>query len=285
MISKHFRKIIISGAIIFIALLQFSCKPGYELGTTLAKPISDNKLYHRLVDNSLDYNTLYVKRFSANYSIDGLKKSFKGSMKIQKDSIIWIQMSAPIVGEVARVLITPDSVKFINRLKKEYFVGDFEYLNEALKIDLDFETIQSVLTNSVFEYCKEDNRSFIRNFKGKVVDNKYVFISSRASKINRKIKKDKTKKLNHINYQRFEIDPSIYRITDVFVRQFDEPRSLLIKYSDFKDFDEQKFPQQLQFDVRDAKHLLSCKIKFNKIIYDQKLKYSFRISSKFKKID
>ncbi len=45
---------------------------------------------------------------------------------MEKDKAIFLSV-APFLGiEVARVLITPDTVKFINRLQSRFFVGDIE---------------------------------------------------------------------------------------------------------------------------------------------------------------
>jgi len=279
-------KFIFRALVVTLALFQSSCKTIHELGSISARPVSDNKLYHSLIDSSLHYNTFYVKRFSAYYNIDGIKKSFKGSIKIQKDSIIWISITAPVGGiEVARLLITPDSVKMINRLKKNYLEDDFDFFIQKINVDLNFKALESILTNAIFKSVNEEkDKAFIRSFNGKILDNKYVFVSEKARKIGRKLKKDKYRKLQKYNYQRFDIDPALMRITDIEVRDFEDSRNIKIKYRDFMNFENSKFPQHLNFEVKDAKHLLSCGIKFNKIILDEKLRFSFKISNKYKRI-
>lgn len=268
-----------------IALFQFSCKSFYEIGVEKAKPISDNKLYSGLIDSSLNYQSLYVKRFTANFSVDGISKNFNGSIKIEKDSIIWIDITAIVGIPVARLLITPDSVKVIDRLKKTYFIDDFDFFSEKLNMDLDFYSFQSILTNSIFKIDNEEKeKAFIRSFNGKIIDNKYVFISEKAKKIDRKLKKDKLKKLDRFNYQRIDIDPSLMRITDILVKEFDASRDISIKYRDFTVFENRKFPQRLGFEVKDPKHSISCNIKFNKLTFAEDLRFSFTIPEKYERI-
>ena len=144
-----------------------SCKTTYRLGQSKARAISDNRLYKAVIDSSLHYNSLYIKRFSANYKVNGKGKSFKGSIKILRDSVIWVQINAPIGGlEVLRIYITPDTVKILNRLKKTYSVTDLSYLSEKLKFNLDFNTLQSILTNHLFDFknYNEKRKPFIRSF-------------------------------------------------------------------------------------------------------------------------
>ena len=285
--NKSISKFIIGALVVIMALFQFSCKTTHELGVLKAKPISDAKLYRGLIDSSLHYNTFYVKRFSANFAVDSVKKNFKGSLKIQKDSIIWISITAPVGGlEVARVMISKDSVKMIDRMKKTYFFDDFDFFREKLNVDLSFEALQNILTNSVFKAVNEEKeKAFIRGFNGRIIDNMYVFTSIKSRKVDRKLRKDKLKKITRFGYQRIDIDPALMRITDVLVRDFDERRDVNVKYRDFKTFEERKFPQRLSFQVQDPKHLLSCTIKYNKISFDEKLKFSFKIASKYKRID
>ncbi|PKQ63539.1 hypothetical protein BZG02_09205 [Labilibaculum filiforme] len=285
MSNKINTKTVVRALIVIIALFQFSCKSFYELGVEKAKPISDNKLYTELLDSSLNYKSLYVKRFTASFSVDGITKSFKGSIKIEKDSIIWIDITASVGIPVARLLITPDSVKMIDRLKKTYFIDDFGFFSDKLNLDLDFYSFQSILTNSIFRMDNEEKeKAFIRSFNGKIIENKYVFISDKARKIDRKLKKDKLEKLNRFNYQRVDIDPSLMRITDINVKEFDASRDIAVKYRDFTVFENRKFPQRLTFEVKDPKHLLSCNIKFNKITFSEELRFSFTIPEKYEQI-
>lgn len=269
-----------------MALFQFSCRSVQELGIVKAKPISDGKLYRNLLDSSLHYNSFYVKKFTANFTIKDVKKSFKGAIKIQKDSLIWISITAPVGGiEVARLLISKDSVKMIDRMKKKYFIDDFNFFNERLNVDLNFESLQSILTNSVFTAVNsEKEKSFVRGFNAKIINNMYVFISEKSRKVDRKLRKDKLRKLNRFGYQKIDIDPALMRITDVLVKDFEDARDISVKYRDFKSYDNNKFPQRLSFQVKDPKHLLSCSLKFNKISFDEKLRFSFKISSKYERI-
>ncbi|MFT5749944.1 MAG: hypothetical protein ACI93S_001217 [Ancylomarina sp.] len=198
-----------------------------------------------------------------------------------------LQLYAPTgIIEVARMYITPDSVKVLDRMKKKYIVSDFRYLSDKLNMDVDFYTLQSILTNEIFQLqdLYERQRPFIRNFKGKVIDDKYVFISDKASKVERMLRKDKYRKLSKFNYQRFEIDPSLMKITDVLVREFGEERDISMKYRNFINLGGQKFPSELVFKVKDSIQSLSCKLKYNKLVIDQDLKFPFKVSSKYERI-
>ncbi len=274
-------------AFLVLISIQFSCKSVYELGQKRAYGMSDNKLYKRVVDSSLQYKTLFIKRFSARYKSNKESRTVRGSIKIMKDSMIMIQLNAPAgVFEAVRMLITPDSVKILDRLKKNYIASDFKFLARKLNMDIDFTKFQSILTNEIFQFQPREgrHRPFVRNFKGKVIDDKYVFISDKAAKVERKLRKEKHSKLFKFNYQRFEIDPSLMKITDAVVRLFGEEKDISLKYRDFVDIEGQKFPSELDFKIQSATEFVSCKVKYNKLVLNPKLRFPFKVTSKYERI-
>ncbi|HET8964338.1 MAG TPA: DUF4292 domain-containing protein, partial [Chitinophagales bacterium] len=91
-------------------------------------------------------------KLSIDADIDSSANSFTMALRMQKDSLIWMSLSKLGI-EGARILITKDSVKFVNTIKGQYFIGDFAYLSRFLNTDLDFEVIQSLLIgNSITFY-------------------------------------------------------------------------------------------------------------------------------------
>jgi hypothetical protein len=89
-------------------------------------------------------------KVSVNSDINNQTNSFSANLRIKKDSAIWISISPALGIEVARALITPDSLKFINRINGTYFKGDYKYLNELLQIEVNFKMIQAILIGNAY---------------------------------------------------------------------------------------------------------------------------------------
>ena len=66
-------------------------------------------------------------------------------LRMRQDSVIWISVSAILGLEAARIHLTPDSVKLINRLNSTYFIGDVKELTKRYNFHLSFYEIQNVL--------------------------------------------------------------------------------------------------------------------------------------------
>ena len=66
-------------------------------------------------------------------------------LRMRQDSVIWISVSAVLGLEAARILLTPDSVKLINRLNSTYFIGDVKELTKRYNLHLSFYEIQNLM--------------------------------------------------------------------------------------------------------------------------------------------
>jgi hypothetical protein len=65
--------------------------------------------------------------------------------------MIWVSVNALLGFEAFRLLITPDSVKILDRLKKVARLRSLSYLQEEVHLPVDFRTLQDLLIgNPIF---------------------------------------------------------------------------------------------------------------------------------------
>jgi hypothetical protein len=80
----------------------------------------------------------------AQVNLKGNKQGANLALRMRRDSIIWI--SASLVGiEGVRAVLTPDSVRVLNRLEKTYFSGGYDYLSKLLNVPVSFAQMQAIL--------------------------------------------------------------------------------------------------------------------------------------------
>src|SRR5690606_29317761 len=82
--------------------------------------------------------------------------AFSAKVRISRDSIIWISVSPALGIEALRVMATPDSVFMMNKIDRTYYAGDYQYLKELLKADVDFQMFQGILTGQSL-FAREDD--------------------------------------------------------------------------------------------------------------------------------
>lgn len=80
------------------------------------------------------------------------------NIRVKKDSIIWVSITATLGIEAVRCLITTDSVYIINKLQKEYYCYSYQSLKKRLNFDINYNLIQSVLYgNTPFKVIEQDS--------------------------------------------------------------------------------------------------------------------------------
>jgi hypothetical protein len=107
--------------------------------------------YTGLQNNRIDFNTFSAK-IDVDYSDgEGKKYDVNAHIRMKKDSVIWISITAIFGIEGLRAYITPDSVKLLNKQDKIYTARSVEYLQEVTALPLDLPTLQDLLLgNPVF---------------------------------------------------------------------------------------------------------------------------------------
>lgn len=94
----------------------------------------------------VDFKFLKIKS-KVDFKGAGEDQSFPATIQIKKDSIIWISVSIGI--EVARGIITRDSVVFLDRIHRNYYKFDFNSLSEQFNFNLNYDLVQSLLIGNM----------------------------------------------------------------------------------------------------------------------------------------
>ena len=151
------------GSLVFFSLIItifISCNPQKKLIKAPIREEGADYLMEKLKTNELKYHEFSAK-FSADYTNKGQKNSFNGQIRIQKDSLIWLSFSAVLGIEIIRIMITQDSVMFINRINNTYFMGDYAYVNKFLKTTIDYDILQSFLTGNDLSFYEKIGRAHV----------------------------------------------------------------------------------------------------------------------------
>jgi len=98
-----------------------------------------------LLRNKIDFQT-FSSRVKVHYEGgDGKDYEFNAFIHIKKDSMIWVSINAALGIEAFRLLITPDSVKILDKLKKVARLRSVSFLQEEVHLPVDFRTLQDLL--------------------------------------------------------------------------------------------------------------------------------------------
>lgn len=153
---------------------------------------ADSVRFIKSIVDSIEKNKIDFRTFSAKIKIDfedkeGKKNDFTAFIRLKKDSILWISINALLGIEAFRVIITPDSVKVLNKLDKIIQIRSVEYLQEVTHVPFTFLELQNIiignpvyLDSNIVAYKKEEKQisliSIGKVFKHLLTINKDDFI-------------------------------------------------------------------------------------------------------------
>ena len=273
----HFRLLLFASVSFLLALT--SCKTTHKVTTPVVKEEKKDTDrtapdLQQLINDNAFKATSFSAKAAVKTSIGEESNSFNINLRIKTDSIIWISVS-PLLGiEVARVMVTRDSVRFMDRINNKYSVSDFNFFNDLLQVNVDFDILQGVLTGNLFAYKKD-------KFNSVYVEDKYYILSTLSK---RKLKRslediDPNKPI----VQDLWVNDQNYRITRLSVDDQRLQKSLLTDYSDHRSTDGGLFPFHSKTVIK-AEKQVEIDIEFNKITLNNDPEFPFNIPSGYEKI-
>ena len=203
------------------------------------------------------------------------KTNLNGQLRILKDSIIWISLSPALGIEAARLVLTQDSIKFINRLDKTYFIGDFNFVNQIFGTTVDFDMVQAIITGNDMENYEDEK------FRGSIDKLEYKLTATHRIKRKKILKQTDTP---NVLVQNIWLDPSTFKITRINLKEFnDENIKLQASYTDFEAINNQLIPLSIQFEINGGKKF-DLFFNYSKIEMDNQLSFPFKVPDSFNKM-
>ena len=135
--------------IIGILLLCFACGNNKHVVTTSIEKRSTKNILKKVEQNQLDYDW-FTAKLNGKVEMNGSKTPVSANLRIRKDSVIWISVSALLGIEVARIQITPDSLKLMNRINKTYWTADFAEADQLLGVSINYKQLEGALVGHIF---------------------------------------------------------------------------------------------------------------------------------------
>lgn len=264
-------------------LFLFSCKAPKEVEKIKLDHYSTKELLQKLETNEFQFESLSTK---ADITFtDEKSTSFKANLRIRKDSAIWLSITPALGIEMARVLITTDSVLFMDRIHNKYFMGDFAFINKMFDVDLDYNMLEALLVGNSIEFEKDEK---IRTSIDRKKD--YYYIGTEKK---RKVKKDikKEKEVIKSQSQILWVYPETFKIAELLLFDPEKDQSLTGLFSNHKlvsgkdevDENGQLFPFNLNFKVESKKNL-KIDVEYGKVTLNKELNLSFKIPEKYEQI-
>ncbi|GAB3198563.1 hypothetical protein ABID22_000485 [Pontibacter aydingkolensis] len=243
---------------LLVGLLSVLLLAGCKKETVPSTASEATETVGRISVNNLDFNYLNSKgQITFNDKNDNLSSGI--TLRMKKDSVIWISVQPGLGIEAARMLLTQDSVYMINRLQKEYAATDYRFLRSKLNIDVNFEIVQSILLGNYSSQGTEkvmaaENMQHIQQNRQSLLFDYFISLSNN--------------KLQQLNVQ----DNS-------------NGNSITVKYNSFNNIGNVPFAHDLAAQVLQKGQVTDFTLKHTRIsITDTSLDFPFSIPKDYKRL-
>jgi hypothetical protein len=209
------------------------------------------------IKNSVtDFKTMAI-RAKANLSIGSMTNDVSMNIRIKNKEAIWVSVTALAGLEVARALITPDSIRIINRMESEYITKPFSYISEFTNEKINFGTLQSVLTGNIIpEFISDSTRISLLGDK--------VQLTSAVAEVTYDLE---------VNGQN--------KVIQAQLNDGSAEQSLSTHYADYQNVENRIIPFSILMKSESRKKNIMLDMKLSKVDIDIPLELPFRVPDRF----
>lgn len=207
----------------FILLLLYSCKTTKNVVTLPNKNIqetSKQQLLKQISKSQSNYKTFAVKAKS-EVKFGDIEQSLNLNIRIKTGEVIWISASYLGAIEVARVLITPDTIKIQNKLQAKLIQKPFSYIHQFTSEKVDFATLENIFVGRLSGFIINNNPTL------QIDSNQYVL----------------TGNADNLSYK--STLSSTFQLLESILNHVNKNQSVQLNYSQFIPWQNYFFPTQL----------------------------------------
>jgi hypothetical protein len=223
-------------------------------------PKFDTILARKIINyRNINYKTFQSKT-KMHYEAGEQKQNFTANFRLEKNTKIWASISGFGI-EVARAIITPDSVKAIDRFNKRYYLYSYRDLQKLINMEVDFKILQDIIVgNSI---ATEGKINDIKELNALMS----IFISSEDYS-------------NQLTYNK--TDSTLKQIQLQTTRSVSKS-AVLVSLNNYQLLENKFISTDRTYYIQDVKGAAQLNMEVNKIDIDKVIEFPFSIPSNFKK--
>lgn len=255
--------------IIALAVALPSCKKKVLAPTKQPDTVSTQPSYvtdtffentYALVRAQMPNFTNLSMRCKLNYDDGRTQQDLVASVRIRKDSLIWISITGFLGIEGARMIVTPDSFFLLNKLTREYMPRPISFLQQVIPLSSSFSGLQSLLLGQIVQMENAEQRMFETD--------SFTILNFQNSKLRQ------TATLHRQNYTALEL-----LLADQMIKQ-----DLKITFGDYREFNGKAFSFQRFIEVNRDAQKIKLSMEVQRCNIEDVLTFPFEVNESYKRI-
>ena len=275
-----------------------SCKPGKSLTFVNRElpPRSAERVLERVMERDAPPAHFYAAKASVELTMPDGGRSFKAQIKSVQDSAVWISVVPALGIEVARVLMTTDSIKLLDRMNDQYFLGDstnamarfgmypeltmLQRALQGLPIGLDpAEKYRSDREDGHYVLTSKEKRRFVRAAEDIAPGDTLARDRDMGERrLERTLRKAEDKEAI---VHRFWIEPDSFRVSRVQISDLIHDRTADIRYEERGGTEEYYMPTRISITLSEGERQATGVLELSKVSLEGPLNLPFRVPEKF----
>jgi len=200
--------------------------------------------------------TTFSARAKTSLAINGNNNDCTLNIRISKDKKIWVSITALLGIEVARALITPDSILVVNRLQGMYIRQPFSFIYTYADRQINYTMLQALLVGNAIPQLLNDSTAYQSNTNG-------VTLSGNLKDLVYKLMVGADMKVTQTNLSNQDAGQSL-EINNAFTQQGN-----------------QKVPSQIAIASVAKDKKVQINLRYVKVDFNQPLEYPFNIPGNY----
>ena len=244
-----------------LGVLFLGCKTTkiVESNKTLDPKMSVKQIVKKLNKSQSEFNTLQG-RLKVEYTQGERSEVHTLTLRMEHDKTIWINAFLNLV----RIKITPERVRFYNKLDNTYFDGDYALISNFLGTELQFENLQNVLLGeAIFDINPKE-------FKKNTHPNSYMLTPKRE---------------NALFEFLYLINPSYFKLDAQLLSHSLKQNVLKIQYRSYQKVEGLVLPENMDITATNTNEQTTLNLNIKSVSLNQSLRFPFNIPKGYKAIE
>lgn len=257
---------------------------------------SAEKVLERALTSRQEPVRYYSAKADVELSMPDEQRSFKAHLRSVQDSAAWVSV-VPLLGiEAARVLLTRDSLKILDKVNDRYFVGDTGSATKRFGVAPDLALLQQAINGTAigldpqerYRVDREDGhyvltsrekRRFIRAAEDiSPSDTLARDRDMRERRLERTLRKAEEKEAI---VHRYYIEPDSFRVDRVQVVNLMNDRTAELRYEARSGPENRQLPTRIRITLSEPGRVVSARLDISRIDLEGPLQMNFRIPEKY----
>lgn len=230
-----------------------------------------DSVFAKVSANQIQYKTL-SERYNLTWDDGNTAQQFNASIRVKKDSLIW--MSLGMFGfEGARVLISPDSFRLVNKMTSEYMVRDYNFIQSWILMPVNFEMLQQILAGEIIS-ISEKAKSIAKEDSGYV-----LYLES--DKLLEKIWID----VLQIDDAKDGLSTEFYTIKKILLKDKLLKQDMTITFDSYNSLNPKTFSYKRNIIIHRDAATMVLSMEITKAQVNEELNFPFEVNEKYKRVD